>query len=352
MGRRLMDMDRGLKSSTWLIDRSERVRLSISGPDRARFLHNLTTNDVKKLPVFQGREAFVTSLQGKTLGLITIHALENRLIVRANDAAADLVIPHFRKYGLFDEIQLENETEQTFEFHVAGPRAEQLCGAIIEQPLPSDEYGLIEIEQGAHRILTIRESPTGRPGFTLIGPLDAKADILNRLTAAGKNLELIEIDRETFDILRIEAGTPEFGRDLTEKNLPQELGRDDLAISFVKGCYLGQETVARIDALGHVNQMLRGFRLSSPEGRLAPGDVLRADGKQIGHLTSTAFSPGWNTWIALGYLRESAKSLQIPITAVSSTGEESGQVIVTTLPMLPPSFEYDRDSPETHDAPD
>jgi len=199
-----------------------------------------------------------------------------------------------------------------------------------------DEYSLIEIEQGSHRILAIRESPTGRPGFTLIGPLDAKTELLDRLTAAGKSLGLVEIDRETFDTLRIEAGTPEFGRDLTEKNLPQELGRDDRAISFVKGCYLGQETVARIDALGHVNQMLRGFRLNSQEGRLAPGDVLRSDGKQVGHLTSTAFSPGWNTWLALGYLRESAKSLQVPITVVNATGEELGQVTVMTLPMVPP----------------
>jgi folate-binding protein YgfZ len=330
-----MENYRGLNVSAGLIDRSERIRLSISGPDRAKFLHNLTTNEVKKLPVFQGREAFVTSLQGKTLGFITIHALKNTLIVRTDPAAADLIVPHFQKYGLFDEIQLENETGQTFEFHIAGPCAEQLFDVAFEQPLPSDELGLIEIECAAHRIQAIRESPTGRPGFTLVGPLHAKPDILGRLTAAGTDLELFEIDRETFDILRIEAGTPEFGRDLTEKNLPQELGRDGRAISFVKGCYLGQETVARIDALGHVNQMLRGFRLHSPEGRLAPGDVLRVDGKQVGHLTSTAFSPGWNSWVALGYLRESAKSLQDPITVVNSTGEESGQVIVVTLPMVP-----------------
>lgn len=330
-----MDEYHGLNVSSGWLDRSYRVRLSISGPDRAKFLHNLTTNEVKKLPVSQGREAFVTSLQGKTLGFITIHGLDNRLIVRADDAATDLIVPHFQKYGLFDDIQLENETGQTFEFHVAGPRVEQLFGAIVEKPLPSDEYGLIEIEQGAHRILAIRESPTGRPGFTLIGPLDAKSDVLDRLTEAGKGLGSVELDRETFDILRIEAGTPEFGRDLTEKNLPQELGRDDRAISFVKGCYLGQETIARIDAIGHVNQMLRGFRLNSPKGRLAPGDVLRADGKQVGHLTSTAFSPGWNTWIALGYLRESAKGLQVPITVVNSTGEEAGQVVAVELPMVP-----------------
>jgi folate-binding protein YgfZ len=327
-----MDDERGRNDSAVRIDRSGRMRLSVSGPDRAKFLHNLTTNEVKKLPVLQGREAFVTSPQGKTLGLVTIHALETRLIVRADAAAADLIIPHLRKYGLFDDVQLDDETAATFEVHAAGPGVEEMLGAIGGGPLPSEEYGVIEIEHGPHRILAIREAPTGRPGFTLIGPRDAERGILAGLTEAGERFGLTELDRDTFDALRIEAGTPEFGRDFTDKNLPQELGRDARTISFVKGCYLGQETVARIDALGHVNQMLRGFRLASPEGRLAPGDTLRIDGKPVGHLTSTGFSPGWKTWIALGWLRESARGAESPIVVVNAAGEESGRVIVVDSP--------------------
>ena len=107
----------------------------------------------------------------------------------------------------------------------------------------------------------VRESPALPRGVTVIGELAAAASVKERLLELGRDLGLIEADADSFDVLRIEAGTPVFGKEVTDKNLPQEFGRDDRAISFVKGCYLGQETVARIDALGHVNQMLEGTLL-------------------------------------------------------------------------------------------
>ncbi len=105
----------------------------------------------------------------------------------------------------------------------------------------------------------MRESPALPRGLTVIGELAAAAAIKDSLMKHGRDLGLIEFDAASFDVLRIEAGTPVFGKEVTDKNLPQEFGRDDRAISFVKGCYLGQETVARIDAIGHVNQVLKGL---------------------------------------------------------------------------------------------
>jgi folate-binding protein YgfZ len=109
--------------------------------------------------------------------------------------------------------------------------------------------------------------------------------------------------RLIFEILRIEAGTPVFGKDVTEKNLPQEFARDDRAISFVKGCYLGQETVARIDAVGHVNQVLKGLSFEPGTACPAPGSALEADGKRVGTITSAVDSPGRGHPVALGLIR-------------------------------------------------
>ena len=106
-----------------------------------------------------------------------------------------------------------------------------------------------------------------------------------------------------FEALRIEAGTPVFGEEVTEKNLPQEFARDDRAISFVKGCYLGQETVARIDALGHVNQVLKGLAFEPGSECPAPGAGLEADGKRVGVITSAAMSPWRGHPVALGMVR-------------------------------------------------
>jgi len=320
-----------------LIDRTDRIRLSITGPDRAKFLHNLTTNDVKKLATFQGREAFVTSPQGKTLGLVSIHALEDRLIVRSDRKARELILAHFRKYGLFDEIQIEDQTDRLFELHLAGPQAVRLLETLTVQPIPATEYEITAVELNATPIMLIRDDPTGRPGLTLIGPIDAKDTIREVVERAGNDFGLRHLDPSTFETLRIEAGTPVFGLDLTEKNLPQELGRDDRAISFVKGCYLGQETVARIDALGHVNQVLRGFRAESTAMRLEEGSTIKIDDKPVGVLTSSTFSPGWGAWISLGYLRETATKSRAPIAVYGTGGELVGHAVVCQLPMLPPA---------------
>ena len=124
-----------------------------------------------------------------------------------------------------------------------------------------------------------RESPTGRPGFTPDRSPELRRAGCRRVPAhRGEELGLAELDLDSFEVLRIEAGTPVFGRDVTERNLPQEIGRDDRAINFVKGCYLGQETVARIDALGHVNQLLKGLLLDSS----APMPPSRCDARGRG----------------------------------------------------------------------
>ncbi|WP_165224274.1 CAF17-like 4Fe-4S cluster assembly/insertion protein YgfZ [Aquisphaera insulae] len=322
-------------------DRSDRGRLEIGGPDRAKFLHNLTTNDVKRLPEWRGCEAFVTSPQGKTLAFVNILATADSFLLVADRAGLDLAIPHLTKYGVFDDVSLTDRTTSTFELHVAGPFADEILGAASAAVPGPQDLALVRTELAGHPVLVVRESPTGRPGLTVIGDRAAAAAVLDALRAAASPAELLELDAETFDALRIEAGTPAFGVDLDEKNLPQEAGRDDRAISFIKGCYLGQETVARIDAIGHVNQHLRGLRLDPSSKIPSRGDILEADGKPAGRVTSAAFSPGWGAPVALAMVRSAhataGTSLLLKPFDAPDTTEARAEVL--DLPMIPTSPE-------------
>jgi folate-binding protein YgfZ len=311
-----------------LFDRGHRARLRIAGSDRARFLHNLCTNDVKRLEDGSGCEAFITSPQGKTLGFVTLLARADHILLRTDPGGLVEVLPHLAKYGVFDDVTVVEETPSCVELHLVGPRAEELLGR-LGCPAPAEgPYRHSDAELGAIPVVVVREAPTGRPGVTLLAPSDSVASLLGLLRDEGSLLDLVELDGATWEALRIEGGTPVFGRDVTPANLPQEVGRDRQAISFVKGCYLGQETVARIDALGHVNKLLRGLLLE-PGTAPEPGAALTADGKPVGSLTSVAFSSGWGAAVALGYVRMSHAAVGTELRT------EGGTATVRDLPMLP-----------------
>ncbi len=133
------------------LDRSECVRLDVLGPDRVRFLHNLTTNDVKRLAAGQGQEAFVTSPVGKTLALVTLLACDDRILVRTGPAGLSVALPHLQKYGIFDDVMLNDASGQTFEYHLAGPKAEEILRLFGIEPPAEGEL--------SHRADTLAEVP-------------------------------------------------------------------------------------------------------------------------------------------------------------------------------------------------
>jgi tRNA-modifying protein YgfZ len=294
-----------LATHAGLFDRSDRCRLEIRGPDRGKFLHNLTTNEIKRLAAGRGCESFVTNLRGKTVGYVTVLVDIDRILVRTDPGALRGLLPHIEKYGVFDDVTIDDKTATTFELHLAGATA----GSLLERAgarLPEEgDYSHVVTELGGMPVRVVRESPTALPGWTVIGEKTAAHTVTEALRLHGREAGLVEADRETFDVMRIEAGTPVFGKDITENNLPQEIGRDSRAISYVKGCYLGQETVARLDALGHVNQVLKGLLFEEDAPVPRPGTELEADGKRVGAITSAAFSPVRNAPVALAMVRTS-----------------------------------------------
>lgn len=306
---------------------NDRRRLLVSGPDHVKFLHNLMTNDVRRLAVGRGCEAFVTSPQGKTLAFVSLLAQPERILLRTEPPGFDALLAHLEKYGLFDDVRLEDVTSSTVELHLVGPEAGPRLEA-LGLSLPTEPGSATEGTLRGESVRIVAEALTGRPGWTLLAGDGAGSTVIAAVRGPSSASDLVELDEPTWNALRIEGGTPLSGSDVTSENLPQEVGRDAQAISFVKGCYLGQETVARIDALGHVNRFLRGLTINArsiPD----PSGELVGDGKVVGRVTSSAFSPGWDGVVALGYIRATHAGPGTVLSLGPSTA------VVRALPMLP-----------------
>ena len=277
------------------------TQVDLTGDDRARFLHNFCTNDIRSLTNGNGCEAFITNVQGKVLAHVFVYAASDalRLIAAPNCAAA--IVRHLSRYQINEDVTFADRTAERGLLLVAGPQA-----AIALFNLGS---GALSLAQGQHcscslgpvTFIVCRNDLLGLPGFLLICPLDQIADLRQRLDAGGAG----EAGHAVFEAMRLEAAFPIYGIDVTDANLAQEVNRTAQAISFSKGCYLGQEPIARIDALGHVNQQLRGIRLRTGTVPSAGAEILTtdADQRKIGHVTSAALSYATNQPVALGYLK-------------------------------------------------
>jgi len=286
-----------------LFDVSDRTQIELTGGDRAAFLHNFCTNDVNRLQPGDGCEAFVTSVKGRVLGHIFVFAEENSLwIESAADAEAPL-LAHLDRYLITEDVELHGRTEEFGELFVTGPQAEAV---LKEAGLPGDRKS-----SGTHAIVSQwRDIASLRirrvdwfetPGFLLCVPRDRLSSLWKHLSETGV---IRPAGSKAFHVLRIEAGFPLHGADISEENLAQEVARTRKAVSFTKGCYLGQEPIARLDAMGHVNRELRTLKLQpGPAPDVGAAIFSPEDGKEIGRVTSVGQLTSDHAPVALGYVR-------------------------------------------------
>ena len=287
-----------LTTGVGVADVSTRCRIELTGADRAAFLHSFCTNEIKKLVAGQGCEAFVTNHQGKTVGHVYVFCRTDSLVLDTTAGQAPILIPHLERFVISERVEFHDRTSQWSSLLVAGLQAEQLLERLCGTKLPAPVLSHAD-SQIADRAVTIcRVDFAGPDSFFLRAAVEDAPAVRAALQAGGA----MACGPEAVEMARIEAGTPLFGIDVTDDNLPQEVARDTRAISFQKGCYLGQETVARIDALGHVNRMLSAVRLDG-DSIPPPGTELFAGEKLVGQVTSAAFSPRLQAAIALGYIR-------------------------------------------------
>lgn len=296
-----------------------RSLIAVTGPDRASFLHSFTTNDIKKLLPWRGCEAFVTSPQGKTLGHGYLFCEADRHVIDTSADQSASLIAHFQRYVITEEVEFLDRSAADAILLVTGAQAPEFLQQAIGMPPPGERFTHIQGAFEDHALTIRRVNYAGADTFFVQAERASAEVILPAFVSAGA----VACAEPALEAVRIEQGFPLFGRDITLDNLPQEVARDALAINFTKGCYLGQETVARIDAVGHVNRVLVRLKLA---GAMPPpsGTPLLAGEQAVGHITSAAISPRFNGPLALGYVRRSHAKAGTVLSSSAGTAEVLG----------------------------
>jgi folate-binding protein YgfZ len=290
-----------LRSGAMLVDRSARGRVRIHGPKASELVAGLVTNDVSALTPGQGCYAAALTPKGKIVADLRIFALRDALLIDSPPRAQEGWLAMVRKYINPRVARYEDETASTRQIGVFGARARtalaSATGLDIAQLGALPRYGHVALDLPAGAIIA-RVPDLELEGYEIIVPESAFEPFWERLVTEGAT----PAGLAAWEIARVEAGRPEWGVDMDDSTIPQEANFDELhAISYTKGCYVGQETVARVHFRGHVNRLLRGLMASN--GSLTLGAALAdAQGKPVGDVRSTVHSPRLGS-IALAMVR-------------------------------------------------
>jgi folate-binding protein YgfZ len=321
-----------LRSAAGVIDFAHRGLLQLTGPDRLSFLQGMLSNDMRALRPFEGAYATILTQQGKVIADVRVLCAMNSFYLDFWESLKDKILAHLNRYLIADEVEIADRSQEYTMISIQGPQSAGLLRRIIasdvELPVHPKQHAMLDI--GGVAVCLVHDRPTGEAGYDLIVPLSAAANIAQKLAAASKQFSARWVGEEAQNILRIEAGIPRYGVDFTEDNLLLEVGIDH-AVSFTKGCYLGQEVVERIRSRGHVNKKLFGLLLDD-ETPSPAGAVIEVTGKPIGVITSSVFSPALKRAVAIGYLN---KEYWTPGLEVSIRGDRPRCATVTLLPFVP-----------------
>jgi folate-binding protein YgfZ len=292
-----------LPTESLFLDLSDRAKLRLKGADRVRFLNGQVSNDVRRATSEESVYTGVMTIKGKLCGDAYVHAEGESFLLDAEPDLREPLLARLERYIIADDVELSDETDERGLLHLL----DFLAGA-SEHPAHTQEL-LASLNEAGENVQVVRSSRFGQPGLDLFCPAAACAGLRSRVHAAGFTL----LNEDGAESLRISAGVPRWGAELDENTLPAEARIEERAVSYTKGCYIGQEVVSRVKSVGHVNRLLCGFRAldASP---LFPGMMLfasaddaaaSAGAKPVGRLTSAACSAGHGgaAYLALGYVR-------------------------------------------------
>ena len=282
---------RAMKEGAGVLDRSKRGMLLLRGPDAAEFLQGQLTNDIEALEPGSGCYSALLDRKGHMQADMRVLRLSTGdLWLDTEPEASAPVERHLRMYSVGREVEIEDAGDQWVILSVIGPAALELAGT---GPL-SHEYAHRLQERAGVEILAVATDL----GVDLIARADQAGELMSLLASA----EAVDVTEPAVEILRVESGRPRFGREMTTATIPQEAGIDARAVSFTKGCYIGQETVARLHYKGKPNRHLRGLRLESSVG---DGDEIRLGDRAVGQVGTAVLSPAHGP-IALAIVRREA----------------------------------------------
>ena len=322
-----------VRSHAGLLDLCHRSLLRLRGSDRTSYLQGMVSNDVKALTPGTGTQAAILDVNGKILSDLRIFCEEDCFLIDLWEFRRAKILAHLRHYLVAEDVEIDDLTGRYETLSLQGPEARFLLNRILRpQELPSERLRHRPILIGKAEVRVVCSTHTGEDGFDLFLDTEKLPEVLARIEDAGKAFSIRWVGVQALNILRLEAGIPHYGVDMDEENLLLETGLDD-AVSFHKGCYLGQEVIERIHSRGHVNKKLAGLILKG-EAPAHRGDLICSAENEIGKITSSHFSPILKRPIALGYVH---RDYLAPGTQVSLQHEEKGiQAEISSLPFYKP----------------
>ena len=283
-----------------LLDLSSRGRLLVSGSESLQFLNGLITNDMKTLEPSYWMLAAFPNVQGRLLAIIRVlNQGPANFLIDTEAATYQQVMKIIQRFTFAGDFHVEDLTGSTTLLSVQGQRAGAIIGAVFgEEVAAIERFQISQVLWHDSPVRIIRATHTGEDGFDLVVSAEKSGELWDALTAAGAQ----PVGHDALEIIRIEAGIPRFGIDMDETNVVTETGLDD-AVSFTKGCYIGQEIIARIKYRGHVAKKLAGLEFEGKDKVEREAKIKSIDGKEIGRLTSVVDSPRLERTIALGYVK-------------------------------------------------
>lgn len=290
---RVIDGYRAINEGAALVDRSERGKLALTGTGAKEFLAGQVTNDILGLEPGHGCYAALLTHKGKMRADLRVLDAGDELLLDTERSALQAVFDTIRTFKLGYDVELHKRTLERALLSVAGPKARAVTGADAAG-LGADEHDHVATTLGGRGVRLVATDL----GVDVLAVAEDREAVEAALFAAGAE----PVGEAIAEIVRVEHGRPRYGLDLDESVIPQEAGLNDRAVSFTKGCYVGQETVARLFYKGKPNRHLRGLKLSSP---VVTGATLRLGDKDVGTLGSSVISPAFGP-IGLAIVRREA----------------------------------------------
>jgi len=314
-----------VRTAVGLVDRGDAGVLEVSGRDRAAFLHAMLSNDINALAPGRGCAASFLDVHGKVQALLVVLALEDRLLVLTPPGMAAPTLEMLDRYLFSEKAYLRDATGESALLMLAGPAAPAVAERVAAQAPPAEAWSSVTAAAGAVPVRLVRGAgETGEPEVWFLCEAAAGGTLREALLAAGAR----PVGAEALEALRIEAGTPRFGRDVGPDVLLPEIPLAPF-VSYTKGCYIGQEVVVRIRDRGHVNRHLRGLVLDG-DAVPPPGAAVLAGDQEVGRVTSAAWSYGAKRPVALAFVRRQHAEPGTPVSVRSPAG-----VLAATVTGLP-----------------
>ena len=315
------------RSGVALAWRPWRAAVAIAGDDRVSFLQRLLSNDVSRLQPGGGAEALLLDQKGRILSDLDLWCEAQQLIVATDTVAVEDVLAALRRYILRSSVTIDGRADEVTILALLGPGvANSIAVEAVVGPQPLGDYSHKRVEIAGHDVLVAHSRRLGAPGVELLVPAPGAAAVWSAFRSVLPECQ--PLGHEAAEVLRIDAGIAAHGRELTGSEFPQEACRDS-AVDYDKGCYVGQETVARIHYRGHVNRLLARLSFAASVSR---GARLLFEGSDVGIVTSTTAWPEDGS-AGLGYVRRQQliAGARLQATAVEQAPPDAGASVEVTV---------------------